>query len=57
MQALDLIYRNFSNQSGHFNLLHNVGLGIAGKVSPARNKVMRFAMGLEGPLPEMAKSE
>ena len=57
MQAMDLFYRVFSNQSGPLKLLRNVGLGIAGKVSPARNKVMRFAMGLEGPLPEMAKSE
>lgn len=57
MQTMDLFYRVFSNQSGPLKLLRNVGLGIAGKVSPARNKVMRFAMGLEGPLPALARSE
>lgn len=57
MQAMDLFYRVFSNQSGPLKLLRNVGLGIAGRVTPAKNKVMRFAMGLEGPLPTLAKSE
>lgn len=57
MQTMDLFYRVFSNQSGPLKLLRNLGLGIAGKVSPARNKVMRFAMGLEGPLPDLARSE
>ena len=57
MQAMDLFYRVFSNQSGPLKLLRNVGLGIAGRVTPAKNKVMRFAMGLEGRLPTLARSE
>ncbi len=57
MQTMDLFYRVFSNQSGPLKLLRNVGLGIAGRAGPAKNKVMRFAMGLEGPLPALARSE
>jgi 2-octaprenyl-3-methyl-6-methoxy-1,4-benzoquinol hydroxylase len=57
MQTMDLFYRVFSNQRGPLKLLRNVGLGLAGKVTPARNKVMQFAMGLEGPLPALAKLE
>ena len=57
MQTMDTFYRVFSNDIGPLKLLRNVGLSVAGKVSPARNKVMQFAMGLEGPLPALAKLE
>lgn len=57
MQTMDAFYRVFSNQSGPLKVLRNIGLGLAGRVTPAKNKVMQFAMGLEGPLPEMAKEQ
>jgi len=37
--------------------VRNIGLGLAERVSPAKNKVMRFAMGLDGPLPALARME
>ncbi|WP_415903415.1 UbiH/UbiF/VisC/COQ6 family ubiquinone biosynthesis hydroxylase [Neptuniibacter sp. QD29_5] len=57
MQTMDAFYRVFSNQNGPLKVLRNIGLGLAGRVTPAKNKVMQFAMGLEGPLPEMAKEQ
>lgn len=55
MQTMDAFYRVFSNQSMPLKIIRNVGLGLAGKLKPAQNKVMQFAMGLEGPLPLLAQ--
>ncbi|WP_271270330.1 UbiH/UbiF/VisC/COQ6 family ubiquinone biosynthesis hydroxylase [Aliamphritea hakodatensis] len=55
MQVMDSFYRLFSNDHLPLKLLRNLGLGAAGKLGPARNRVMRFAMGLEGPMPELAR--
>ncbi len=55
MQVMDSFYRLFSNDHLPLKLLRNIGLGAAGKLGPARNKVMRFAMGLEGPMPLLAR--
>ncbi len=55
MQVMDSFYRLFSNDFLPLKLLRNIGLGVAGQSGPARNKVMRFAMGLEGPLPDLAR--
>lgn len=55
MQVMDSFYRLFSNDHLPLKILRNIGLGAAGKLAPARNKVMRFAMGLEGPLPHLAR--
>ncbi|MGH1462512.1 MAG: UbiH/UbiF/VisC/COQ6 family ubiquinone biosynthesis hydroxylase [Neptuniibacter sp.] len=57
MQTMDVFYRVFSNQNIPLKLVRNLGLGLAGKLIPAQNKVMQFAMGLEGPLPALAKLE
>ncbi|WP_286238939.1 UbiH/UbiF/VisC/COQ6 family ubiquinone biosynthesis hydroxylase [Neptuniibacter halophilus] len=57
MQTMDAFYRVFSNQNTPLKLLRNIGLGLAEKVTPAKNKVMQFAMGLEGPLPALARRE
>lgn len=57
MQTMDLFYRVFSNDSMPLKVMRNVGLGLAERVTPAKNKVMRFAMGLEGPLPALAKMQ
>jgi 2-octaprenyl-3-methyl-6-methoxy-1,4-benzoquinol hydroxylase len=37
--------------------IRNLGLGLAERILPAKNKVMRNAMGLEGNLPKLAKGE
>lgn len=55
MQIMDGFYRVFSNDIGPLKLLRNVGLGLAGKLPPARNQVMAFAMGLKGRLPALAR--
>jgi len=55
MQVMDSFYRVFSNDLLPLKVMRNIGLGLAARVTPAKNKVMQFAMGLEGRLPEMAK--
>jgi len=55
MQTMDVFYRVFSNDVLPLKLVRNLGLGLAGKFAPARNKVMSFAMGLEGDLPKIAQ--
>lgn len=57
MQTMDLFYRVFSNDNMPLKVVRNIGLGLAERVTPAKNKVMRFAMGLEGPLPALAKMQ
>lgn len=55
MQTMDAFYRMFSNQVGPLKLVRNLGLGLAGRLPLAKDRVMRFAMGLEGDLPAMAQ--
>lgn len=57
MQVMDSFYRVFSNEIGPLRLVRNMGLSLAGHLPPARKKVMRFAMGLEGPVPALARKE
>jgi 2-octaprenyl-3-methyl-6-methoxy-1,4-benzoquinol hydroxylase len=57
MTVMDVFYRVFSNQSMPVKFLRNLGLGLAERVLPAKNKVMRSAMGLEGNLPKLARGE
>lgn len=57
MNIMEAFYLVFSNQSPPLKLIRNLGLGIAECVGPVKNKVMRYAMGLEGKLPKLAKSE
>jgi 2-octaprenyl-3-methyl-6-methoxy-1,4-benzoquinol hydroxylase len=57
MTVMDVFYRVFSNQSLPVKFLRNLGLGLAERVLPAKNKVMRNAMGLEGNLPKLARGE
>lgn len=57
MQAMDMFYRVFSNDNMPLKIVRNIGLGLAERVTPAKNKVMRFAMGLDGPLPALARLE
>ena len=57
MTVMDLFYRTFSNQILPIKFFRNLGLGLAERITPLKNKVMRGAMGLEGRLPKLAKGE
>lgn len=57
MTVMDVFYRVFSNQVLPVKFLRNLGLGLAERILPAKNKVMRGAMGLEGNLPKLARGE
>ncbi|MFU8789890.1 MAG: UbiH/UbiF/VisC/COQ6 family ubiquinone biosynthesis hydroxylase [Methylobacter sp.] len=57
MTVMDVFYRVFSNQVLPVKILRNLGLGLAERIAPAKKKVMRSAMGLEGHLPKLAKGE
>lgn len=55
MQTMDAFYHLFSNSNLPLKLLRNVGLGLADRLPFAKPHVTRFAMGLEGPVPSLAK--
>jgi len=57
MTVMDVFYRVFSNQVVPVKFLRNLGLGLAERILPAKNKVMRSAMGLDGNLPKLARGE
>jgi 2-octaprenyl-3-methyl-6-methoxy-1,4-benzoquinol hydroxylase len=57
MTLMDVFYRVFSNEVLPVKFLRNLGLGLAERILPAKNKVMRSAMGLEGNLPKLARGE
>ena len=57
MNTMDAFYHTFSNQSKPLQLLRNLGLTLAGKLSPALNQVMKYAMGLSGKQPKLATGE
>lgn len=57
MTVMDMFYRFFSNDILPVKFFRNLGLGLAERVKPAKNKVMRAAMGLEGNLPKLARGE
>ncbi|MGR9051537.1 MAG: UbiH/UbiF/VisC/COQ6 family ubiquinone biosynthesis hydroxylase [Gammaproteobacteria bacterium] len=57
MTVMELFYRVFSNEITPIKIARNLGLGIAQRLAPARNKVMRHAMGIEGNLPKLARGE
>lgn len=55
MTVMDVFYQVFSNEVLPIKILRNIGLGMAERILPAKNKVMRNAMGLEGKLPKLAR--
>ena len=57
MTVMDVFYQTFSNDFFPLKFLRNLGLGLAERVTPLKNKVMRGAMGLEGALPKLARGE
>jgi len=46
----------FSNEQTELSFVRNAGLNLVNGLGPVKNKLMRHALGLEGDLPEMAKS-
>ena len=57
MTTMDIFYQAFSNQILPLKILRNLGLGLAQRISPLKNKVMKAAMGLEGKLPKLARGQ
>lgn len=57
MTVMDVFYQSFSNDILPVKLIRNLGLGLAQRLTPIRNKVMKVAMGLEGRLPKLARGE
>ncbi len=57
MTVMDVFYRVFSNKILPVKFLRNLGLGLAERISPVKNKVTRMAIGLEGNLPKMARGK
>ena len=46
----------FSNDQTELSVIRNMGLNLVNGIGPVKHKFMRHAMGLEGDLPELAKS-
>lgn len=57
MTTMDLFYRVFGNGLSPMKLARNLGLGLAQRVLPAKKIAMRYAMGIGGPLPRLARGE
>ncbi|BBA37538.1 FAD-binding monooxygenase [Methylocaldum marinum] len=57
MTTMDLFYRVFGNANRPLRLIRNLGLGLAERITPAKKLVMRYAMGLGGQLPNLARGE
>lgn len=47
MSAMDAIYHVFQTESGPLKLMRNIGLDFANRMPWAKDKVMRYAMGLD----------
>ena len=57
MTVMDAFYRVFSNEILPVKFIRNLGLGLAERLKPAKNKVTRMAIGLDGKLPKLARGE
>lgn len=57
MTTMDLFYRVFGTASAPLRLARNLGLGLAERIKPAKKLAMRYAMGLGGQLPKLARGE
>ncbi|HTN33036.1 MAG TPA: FAD-dependent monooxygenase, partial [Marinobacter sp.] len=55
MMAMDAFYHLFSNRVPPVHLLRNLGLGVASALPFARNRVARYAMGIDDELPAIVK--
>ena len=57
MAVMDAFYRVFSNDVLPLKFIRNLGLGFAERVAPAKQKIMRMAIGIDGKLPKLARGE
>ncbi len=55
MTIMDGFYHAFSNDHLPLKLIRNIGLTLAGSMKPAVNQVMKYAMGLSGKQPRLAR--
>lgn len=55
MSTMDAFYHAFSNNNRPLKVLRNLALGIAGKTTPAVKEVMKYAMGISGKQPALAR--
>ncbi|MCL7943092.1 FAD-dependent monooxygenase [Marinobacter sp. ATCH36] len=55
MLAMDLFYHLFSNRTPPLHLLRNLGLGAAKAMPFARNRVAKYAMGIDDELPPVIR--
>ncbi len=57
MTTMDLFYRVFGNAYVPLKLLRNLGMELAERISPAKKLAMKYAMGIGGQLPRLARGE
>ena len=55
MLAMDVFYHMFSNRTPPLHLLRNLGLGAAKAMPFARNRVAKYAMGIDDELPPVIR--
>ncbi len=55
MLAMDVLYHLFSNRTPPLHLLRNLGLGAAKAMPFARNRVAKYAMGIDDELPPVIR--
>lgn len=55
--TMEAFYRLFAPQPRPVRLVRNLGLELADRVTPLKHHVMRYAMGLSGDLPRLARGE
>ena len=57
MTIMDGFYHAFSNDNMPLKLIRNIGLTLAGRFTPAVKQVMKYAMGISGNQPKLAKGQ
>lgn len=57
MAAMDGFKRLFSNDNGVLKLVRNVGMRLADRSGPVKNRMIRRAMGLSGDLPRLSRGQ
>lgn len=57
MTAMDMFYRVFGVANLPVRAFRNLGLGLAERLTPAKKLAMKYAMGLAGQLPKLARGE
>ena len=55
ISAMDAFHKGFSDQKLPLKLMRNIALDAANRITPVKHFAMRYAMGLAGDLPSMAR--